>query len=336
MSAETHIAILGAGSWGTALAIQLAQRHSVTLWGHQPVAIQAYQAAGENTRYLPGIAFPPALQLTADLSEAVQQATEVLLVVPSHAFAATCRLVAAEAPQLPAISWASKGLEPETNQLLSEVAQRYFPSAALAMLSGPTFAREVAQNLPTAVTLASPNQAYREQLAQRFHSEHFRVYTTNDLIGVQLGASCKNVMAIAAGIADGLGFGANARAALITRGLAEITRLTLALGGRTETLMGLAGLGDLSLTCTDNQSRNRRMGLALAAGKTIDQAQAEIGQAVEGVMTAREVYYKAQGLVVDMPITEQVFQVLYHGVDPRTAVSNLLGRAGRAETSSTG
>ncbi len=331
MTAAPKLAILGAGSWGTALAIQLAQRHPVVLWGHQTATIQAYQAASENTRYLPGITFPPALQLTADLAEAVQHATEVMLVVPSHAFAATCDLVARQVPDLPAISWATKGLEPEHNQLLSEVAQRYFPSAALAMLSGPTFAQEVARGLPTAVTLAAPDQAYRERLAQTLHNEHFRVYTTDDLTGVQLGASCKNVMAIAAGIADGLGFGANARAALITRGLAEITRLAVALGGRNETLMGLAGLGDLSLTCTDNQSRNRQMGLAIAQGQTIDQAKTQIGQAVEGVATTREVHCKAQALGIDMPITEQVYRVLYQAVEPRIAVSALLGRAGRAE-----
>lgn len=331
MPSVLNLVVLGAGSWGTALAIQLAQRHPVTLWGHQPAAIQAYQAAGENTRYLPGMTFPPGLHLTADLAKALQSATDLMVVVPSHAFVSMCQQVVRYAPALQTISWATKGLEPEHNQLLSEVARHYFPTAALAMLSGPTFAQEVARGLPTAVTIAAPDPVYREHLAQQWHSDHFRVYTTDDLIGVQLGAGCKNVMAIAAGIADGLGFGANARAAVITRGLAEITRLTLAVGGRAETLMGLAGLGDLSLTCTDNQSRNRRMGLAIAQGHTIEQAKTQIGQAVEGVSTAREVYHKAQALSVEMPITEQVYRVLYQGVAPRTAVDALLGRVGRAE-----
>lgn len=331
MITAPQMTILGAGSWGTALAIQMAQRHPVLLWGHQPAAIQTYRTAQQNTCYLPGIPFPPNLQLTAQLSEALSSTNDVMLVVPSHAFAATCALIAAHKPDLTSLSWATKGLEPETHQLLSEVARRYFPNAALAMLTGPTFAKEVAQGLPTAVALAAPDAAYRTHLAQLIHSERFRVYTTSDLIGVQLGASCKNVMAIAAGIADGLGFGANARAALITRGLTEITRLTLALGGQADTLMGLAGLGDLSLTCTDNQSRNRRMGLAIAQGKTLAQAQTEIGQAVEGIATAREVYRKAQDLRIEMPITEQVYRILYEAIAPRAAVSQLLCRAGRAE-----
>ncbi len=321
-----HIALIGAGSWGTALAIQLAHRYPVQLWGRNPDAIRACRTAGTNTRYLPDIVFPTNLHPTAELATALHHATDVMLAVPSHAFAATCARIAAHTPALSRLSWATKGLEPDTRQLLSQVARRYFPQASLAMLTGPTFATEVARGLPTAVTLAAPDVACRTRLAQLLHSEHFRVYTTDDLIGAQLGASCKNVMAIAAGIADGLGFGANARAALITRGLAEITRLTTALGGRTETLMGLAGLGDLTLTCTDNQSRNRRMGLALGQGKTIEQARHEIGQAVEGIATAREIYHKAHAVAVDMPITEHVYQVLYQDMPPRAAVSALLSR----------
>ncbi len=328
---QPHIALIGAGSWGTALAIQLAHRYPVQLWGRNPDAINTYRTAGANTHYLPDIPFPDNLQPTADLTAALHQATDIMLAVPSHAFAATCARIATHLPHLTRLSWATKGLQPDTRQLLSQVARHHFPQANLAMLTGPTFAAEVARGLPTAVTLAAPDSNYRTRLAHLLHSEHFRIYTTDDLIGAQLGASCKNVLAIAAGIADGLGFGANARAALITRGLAEITRLTLALGGRTETLMGLAGLGDLTLTCTDNQSRNRRLGLALAAGKTITQAQHDIGQAVEGLATAREIYHTAQASAVEMPITEQVYQVLYQGMAPHAAVSALLRRAGRTE-----
>lgn len=320
------IALLGAGSWGTALAIQFAHRYPVWLWGRDPQAMAAYRAAGANPRYLPDTPFPANLQPTAELATALQNATDVMLAVPSHAFATTCARIAAHQPTLPRLSWATKGLDPDTRQLLSQVARHYFPHASLAMLTGPTFAAEVARGLPTAVTLAAPDKACRTRLAHWLHTKHFRVYTTDDLTGAQLGASCKNVMAIAAGIADGLGFGANARAALITRGLAEITRLTTALGGRTETLMGLAGLGDLTLTCTDNQSRNRRLGLALAQGRTMAQAKQEIGQAIEGIATTREIYHKARTIAVEMPITEQVYQVLYQGLAPGAAVSSLLRR----------
>jgi glycerol-3-phosphate dehydrogenase (NAD(P)+) len=232
---------------------------------------------------------------------------------------------------LQTLSWATKGFDPASKGLLSDVASAAFPDAALAVVSGPTFAGEVARGLPTAVTVAATDASYAEKMAAYLHGEQFRAYTSDDLIGVQVGGSSKNVMAIAAGISDGLGFGANARAALITRGLHEITQLGLALGGKPETFMGLAGLGDLALTCTDDQSRNRRMGLALAAGKSIDEARAEIGQEVEGVGTAREVFAKAQALGIEMPITEQTYRVLYEGLAPERAVHNLLSRQARSE-----
>jgi glycerol-3-phosphate dehydrogenase (NAD(P)+) len=329
--ASDKIAVLGAGSWGTALAIQLANRHPVSLWGHLPEEVVALGKARQNEQFLPGVIFPDKLQLTADLARAVAGATEVLVVVPSHAFASVCAALAAISPTLQHLSWATKGFDPVSNNLLSQVAAEYFPQADLAVVSGPTFANEVASGMPTAITIAASSESYATRLAGYLHSDNFRAYTTDDILGVQIGGACKNVMAIAAGIADGLGFGANARAALITRGLAEITRLGLALGGRAETFMGLAGLGDLVLTCTDNQSRNRRMGLALAAGKTIEQAKIEIGQEVEGVNTTREVWLKAQALGVDMPITEQTYQVLYTHKEPRVAVTNLLHREARAE-----
>jgi glycerol-3-phosphate dehydrogenase (NAD(P)+) len=326
------IAVLGAGSWGTALAILLV-RHgaAVRLWGHLAVEIERLQRDRENRQYLPDVSFPAELEPLTDLDAAVAGVDEVLLVVPSHAFRAVTEALASRlAPGVP-VSWATKGFEPNTGRLLHEVAAEVLPGRPLAVLSGPSFAREVAEGLPTAITVAANDPAHAERVAGYLHGEAFRAYTSDDLIGVQVGGAAKNVMAIAAGIADGLGFGANARAALITRGLAEITRLGLALGGRAETFMGLAGLGDLTLTCTDDQSRNRRMGLALARGLSVAEARAEIGQEVEGVATAREVYRKSRELGVEMPITEQTYRVLYEGLAPLTAVQALLGRQQRPE-----
>jgi glycerol-3-phosphate dehydrogenase (NAD(P)+) len=301
------------------------------LWGHDPGEVDALCRDRENRQYLPGVPLPANLRASNDLSASIRNADEVLLVVPSHAFAQTCQAVAVERPQLKTLSWATKGFDPNSQELLSTVAGSTLPDCNLAVISGPTFAREVARGLPTAVTVAADNPMHADRVAGYLHGEQFRAYTSDDLIGVQVGGACKNVMAIAAGISDGLGFGANARAALITRGLHEITLLGLALEGKAETFMGLAGLGDLALTCTDDQSRNRRMGLALAAGKDIAAARTEIGQEVEGVATAREVRAKALTLGVDMPITEQTYRVLYEGLDPTTAVQNLLSRQARAE-----
>ncbi len=325
------IAVLGAGSWGTALAITLGRHQPVLLWSHSAQEVAALQNDRENRHYLPGIPFPVGLQITADLQHALESSDEVLVVVPSHAFAAVLEQVAAIAPGLTSLAWATKGFDPGTGRLLSEVATHYMPRASRAVLSGPTFAAEVARGLPTAITVASDAAEHAERLATRLRSEHFRPYTSDDLVGVQVGGAAKNVMAIAAGISDGLGFGANARAALITRGLSEITRLGLALGGQQETFMGLAGLGDLVLTCTDNQSRNRRMGLALAAGQSIVQAKEQIGQEVEGINTAQEVRNKALALGIEMPITEQTHRVLFEGLAPHEAVHNLLARQPRAE-----
>ncbi|MCB1773933.1 MAG: NAD(P)-dependent glycerol-3-phosphate dehydrogenase [Gammaproteobacteria bacterium] len=331
-TAGARIAVLGAGSWGTALAIQLARNgNRVALWGHDPAEIDALLRDRENRHYLPGIPLPDGLQPGIDLAACIDAADEVLVVVPSHAFAAVCREIAATRPGIDSLSWATKGFDPGSQELLSTVAGKILPACGLAVVSGPTFAGEVARGLPTAITVASDSTEHAERIAGYLHGDNFRAYTSDDLVGVQVGGASKNVMAIAAGISDGLGFGANARAALITRGLHEITLLGLALGGRPETFMGLAGLGDLALTCTDNQSRNRRMGLALARGLDIDAARKEIGQEVEGVSTAREVRAKALALGVEMPITEQTYQVLYGGLDPRVAVHNLLSREAKAE-----
>jgi len=264
------------------------------------------------------------------LAQAIDGVGEILVVVPSHGFAALLRALPPLSNEI-GLAWATKGLEPGTNRLLHEVALETLGERDLAVVSGPSFAGEVARGLPTAVTVASPKLHQARRVAAYLHGERFRAYTSDDLIGVQVGGSAKNVLAIATGIADGLGFGANTRAALITRGLAELTRLGTALGGRLETFMGLAGLGDLVLTCTDDQSRNRRLGLALARGVSVQQARRDIGQEVEGVITARSVHGIARRLGVEMPIGEQVYRVLYEGATPEEATRSLLARESKSE-----
>jgi glycerol-3-phosphate dehydrogenase (NAD(P)+) len=325
------IAVLGPGSWGTALAVLLARNgFDVRLWGP---ADQVAELArdGENRHFLPGVPLPSRLRPEPDLGLALEGADEMLIVVPSHAFRSVTESATGLIPANCSVSWATKGFDPQTGMLLSEVAAELMPGRSLGVLSGPTFAAEVARGLPTAITVASSDDAHARRLADSLHSETFRAYTSQDLAGVQVGGATKNVMAIAAGISDGLGFGANARIALMTRGLAEIRRLGLVLGGQAETFMGLAGLGDLALTCTDNQSRNRRMGLALAGGQTVDEARAEIGQAVEGINTTREVRQLAVRHGIDMPITREVHRILYEGLEPHQAVRDLLRRQQKAE-----
>ena len=326
------IAVLGAGSWGTALAILLARNGAETrLWGHLPQEIEKLQRDRENQDFLPGVPFPQELIPTTDLAATLDGVDTILVAVPSHAFRTVLETITPLLKADTSLFWATKGLDPQSGRLLHEVAAEVIGPRSTAIISGPSFANEVARGLPTAVTVASTDSAYAEQLAGYLHSDCFRAYTSDDVIGLEVGGSAKNVMAIGAGIADGLGFGANTRAALITRGLAEITRLGIALGGKQETFTGLAGMGDLVLTCTDNQSRNRRMGLALARGLTIEEAKKEIGQEVEGVMAAREVYNKSLELGVEMPITEQTYRVLYQGLDPRDAVQALLERSHKPE-----
>lgn len=328
-----RIAVLGAGSWGTALAVLLARNQlSVRLWGHSPTHIQRLIVDAENLAFLPGVALPNELTVTNELFAAIGGAHEILVVVPSRAFAEVLEQIARCVPTPRSVSWATKGFEQGTGRLLHEVAHGYLPHADLAVLSGPTFAAEVARGLPTAITVASTSPAHAERLAGYLHCETFRAYTASDLVGVQIGGAVKNVMAIAAGISDGLGFGANARAALITRGLAEISRLGTTLGATAQTFMGLAGLGDLALTCTDDQSRNRRFGLAIAGGLTIEQAKAEIGQEVEGVGTTAEVFRLAHKHRVEMPITEQAHAILFKNKEPAAAVRALFERRLRAES----
>jgi glycerol-3-phosphate dehydrogenase (NAD(P)+) len=332
-AAKPAIAVLGAGSWGTALAVLTANNGFPTLlWGHDPARMAQLAHARENARYLPGVRFPDNLFIREDLIATAQQAAHALLVVPSHAFRTTLEAIRPYLPPTAIVAWATKGLEPATGRPLSQVVSELLDGArGLGVISGPTFAREVAQGLPTAVTVAANSPAAAETIASWLRSDRVRVYTGSDVIGVELGGAIKNVLAIATGIGDGLGLGANARAALITRGLAEMRRLVEALGGKPETVMGLAGLGDLVLTCTDDQSRNRQVGLALGKGRTLSAALAEIGQVAEGVATAREVRGLARRLKVDMPITEQVCRVLFEGVSPQAAAEALLRREARPE-----
>jgi len=328
------IAVLGAGSWGTALAVLIARNgYRTLLWGHDPARMAQLEHARENARYLPGVRFPDNLLIREDLLATAQEAAHVLLVVPSHAFRATLEAIEKHLAPAAVVAWATKGLEPATGRLLSQVAADALGAArAVGVISGPTFAREVAQGLPTAVTVAARDLATAEVIARWVHSERVRVYTSDDMIGVELGGAIKNVLAIATGISDGLGLGANARAALITRGLAEMRRLIEALGGHPETVMGLAGIGDLVLTCTDNQSRNRQVGLALGKGRKLQVTLGEIGQVAEGVAAAREVRGLARRHQVEMPITEQVCRVLFEEVAPQDAVAALLQREPRAES----
>lgn len=327
------IAVLGAGSWGTALALHLARRGApTTLWAHNSNHVQDMQRQRCNVRYLPDNPFPAALIVEADIAKATSSSRNLLIAVPSHAFRTTLTSLRDHVQATSRISWATKGFELETGQLPHEVAASVLrDTLPLAVLSGPTFAREVAAGLPTALTIASADAEFSLQLAQRFSDEKFRAYTSPDIIGVEVGGAVKNILAIAAGLSDGLGFGANTRVALITRGLNEMTRLGIALGARRETFMGLAGLGDLVLTCTDNLSRNRRFGLELASGVGIEEAQRNIGQVVEGVHAAKSVHQVARRLQVDMPISEQLYRVLYEGVKPSHAVKTLMSRGLRAE-----
>jgi glycerol-3-phosphate dehydrogenase (NAD(P)+) len=327
------IAVLGAGSYGTALAIQLARLGNDTrLWGRDAPHMQQMAAERVNAEYLPGCKFPPSLHPTADLRAAIQGADDVLLAVPSHALHPVLRTVAPMLTPGQGLVSAVKGLEPDTGKLVHEVVEDIVGKGRrLAVISGPTFAKEVGLGMPTAVTVASTDSEYAEQIVHALHGNGFRAYSSDDVIGVQVGGSVKNVLAIAVGIADGLGLGANTRAGVITRGLAEIMRLGEAMGGRRETFMGLAGLGDLVLTCTDDQSRNRRFGLALAKGKSVQQALTDIRQVVEGVRAAPEVLRLARKHHVEMPISEQVVRVLAGEITPVDAVRNLATRPPRAE-----
>jgi glycerol-3-phosphate dehydrogenase (NAD(P)+) len=289
-------------------------------------------AARENERYLPGAAFPDNLAVAGDLAESLREASIVLIAVPSHALRETLLAVKPLLADSARICWATKGFELHTGKLPHQVVREVLGAArAMAVLSGPTFAKEVGAGLPTAMTVAASDPDFARELAATLSGTNFRAYTSDDLVGVEVGGAVKNVLAIGAGLSDGLGFGANTRIALINRGLVEMTRLGVALGANKATFMGLAGMGDLVLTCTDDLSRNRRMGLLLAAGKSSEEAQAEIQQVVEGVMAAEAVHEVADELGVEMPICQQIYRILYHGIAPREAVTALMGRALKPE-----
>jgi glycerol-3-phosphate dehydrogenase (NAD(P)+) len=326
------ISVLGAGPWGTALAMHLSRDgQRVCLWDFEEAHVADIAATGRNRRNFPDLELPPDLVAEASLEKAVGLADAVLVVVPSHAFGG---ILARIAPALggKGLAWACKGFEPGTGRLLHDVASELLgPDAPLAVVSGPSFAVEVAHERPTAVTVAGNDAAFTRNLARALHHGSFRAYTSDDMTGAELGGAVKNVLAIGTGICDGLGLGDNARAALITRGLAELMRLGGAMGARPETLMGLAGLGDLVLTCTSDLSRNRRLGLAIGRGQGVEETAAEIGQVVEGIGAAREVRRLARLHGVSTPISKQVYGILHKGWDPGEGVRRLLAREQKAE-----
>ncbi|MFY2509892.1 NAD(P)H-dependent glycerol-3-phosphate dehydrogenase [Vibrio pectenicida] len=333
-SKNIAMTILGAGSYGTSLAISLARNgENVILWGHNSEHMARLQLERANHAFLPGVEFPPSLIVEPDLAKVVQDSRDLLIVVPSHVFAEVLTKIKPHLRKDSRLCWATKGLEPETGRLLQDVAKETLgDSYPLAVLSGPTFAKELAMGMPTAISVASPDEVFVADLQDKIHcSKTFRVYANSDFTGMQLGGAVKNVIAIGAGMSDGIGFGANARTALITRGLAEMTRLGVALGAQPETFMGMAGLGDLVLTCTDNQSRNRRFGLALGEGKGVQDAQDEIGQVVEGYRNTKEVWLLSKRVGVELPIVDQIYQVLYQGKDAHLAARDLLARDKKAE-----
>ncbi len=332
MGADKPVAVLGAGSWGTALAVQLARNDvPTTLWGRSPQAIVDMAGARRNTRYLPDLELPDPLQLSAMIEPTVRDAGAVLIAVPSHAFAALLDTIAPWVGADVGIAWATKGFDPASGRFLHELVGERLPGHAGAVVTGPSFAREVAMGLPTALTVHSADDAFALAMAQKIHSPKFRAYTGNDVAGAELGGAMKNVLAVATGVADGMQLGLNARAGLITRGMAEMLRLGEALGARAETLMGLAGLGDLVLTCTGDLSRNRRLGLALGRGTRLREAVAEIGQVVESIETVDTVMRLAAAHAVELPISALVQRVLHEELTPAEGMRALLAREQKPE-----
>jgi len=329
---NTPVVVLGSGSWGTALAVQLARNGvPTTLWGRTPQAVVEMATTRRNARYLPELELPGMLQLSAMLEPSVRDAGTLLLAVPSHAFDELLHAIAPWVSAGVGIAWATKGFDPASGRFLHELVAEHLPGHAAAVVTGPSFAREVALGLPTALTVHSSDAAFAHVVAQQLHSPRFRAYTGNDVLGAELGGAMKNVLAVATGVADGMQMGLNARAGLITRGLAEMLRLGAALGSRPETLMGLAGLGDLVLTCTGDLSRNRRLGLALGRGVGLAQAIAEIGQVVESVQTVDTVMKLAGESSVELPITALVQKVLHEELTPAEGMRALLSREQKPE-----
>jgi len=332
MIQSTHVAVLGAGSWGTALAAVLARNGvTTTLWGRDADAMVQIAATRRNARYLPDLELPPQLTLSSDLAASVRGKAVVLIVTPSHAFDALLMQVAPLMARDAGLAWATKGFDPPSGRFLHELAAERLPQAPAAIVTGPSFAREVAQGLPTAVTVHSAVAAFAQRVAELLHCTHFRAYTGSDMVGAELGGAMKNVLAVATGVADGMKLGLNARAGMITRGLNEMLRLGAAIGARAETLMGLAGLGDLVLTCTGDLSRNRRLGLALGRGVPLREAIAEIGQVVESVETVDTIMRLARAYGLDLPIAHGVQRVLHEEITPPEALRQLLAREQKAE-----
>ncbi len=326
------VAVVGGGSWGTALAIHLGRLGLVPrLWARDAALVGLIRSRRENPWYLPDIPLPETVSVTPDLAEALEGAGLVIVAVPSHVFDAIMGAAAAHLGGGTTILSATKGLEPERGRRMSEIASARCPGSPIAVLSGPTFAREVALGLPTAAVVASADPQVANAVQRRLSSREFRLYTNRDVLGVEIGGAIKNVMAIATGISDGLGLGENARAALITRGLAEITRLGVALGASPATFAGLAGIGDLVLTCTGSLSRNHALGLALARGKTVEQARGETRMVAEGARTSQAATLLARQKGVALPICQEVAAVLFEGKTPREALASLLQREYRAE-----
>ena len=329
-----NISILGAGAWGTALAIALAPRHPVMLWARDAQAVSGMAAKRENARYLPGAKLPDSLQLSSELDKALSHARDGVLVVATSVAGLRPMLQALKGLRIPNVVWLCKGFEQGSALLPHQVAAQELGDAVpVGALSGPSFAQEVARGQPCALTIGSRDAALRAKVVAAVHGANIRVYSTDDIVGVEVGGAVKNVLAIATGIADGLGLGLNARAALVTRGLAEITRLGTALGGRSETFMGLTGIGDLILTCTGDLSRNRQVGLGLAAGKTLDAIVAELGHVAEGVRCVQAVRQIAQERGIAMPIVDAVASVLFENAKPQLAIQQLLAREAREERS---
>ena len=331
--ATQTVAVLGAGSWGTALAALIARHgHRAVLWGRDAEVVAAIQSRHENPHYLPGITLPETLQATTDFAAALRGADLVLVVVPSHAFTETLLALAPHRAPHAGVAWATKGFEPGSGRFLHEVAAQVLgPDVPLAVVTGPSFAKEVAAGLPTALTVHSDDDAFAQDVADVLHGPAFRVYTGSDMRGAELGGAMKNVLAVATGAADGMNLGLNARTGLITRGLNEMLRLNAAIGGRAETLMGLAGLGDLVLTCTGELSRNRRLGLALGRGQSIADAVREIGQVVESIQTVDEVMRQAERHGIELPISSVVQSVLHAEMTPAQALQKLLAREQKPE-----
>ena len=324
-------AVIGAGSWGTALAIQLARNGTTYLWGRKPQHIDEMQKSRKNQKYLPGIVFPDNIIPEKDLEKAISSSDAVLVVSPSHAFAEILKKITPYLQERP-LAWASKGFEPGSGRFLHQVAEDIIgKDHPMALVTGPSFAKDVAEGKPTLVTVASNSDKFARDVAYALYNSQFRVYISHDMIGAELGGAVKNVLALATGICDGMQLGDNTRAAILTRGMAEMMRLGQAMNCKPETLMGLSGLGDLVLTCTGDLSRNRRMGLALGRGQSIEEAKTEIGQVVEGINTADEVMRLAKKYNVDMPISEHVWKVVNGLMTPAEAVKELMSREVRQE-----